>query len=737
MHTKMKHRKYTSGIKGISTFSCFLLFYCVFFLVFACSFFVFMRISVNALTKRSLKISEEMLHAGLIQLESTLDTYQSAALTMNRLSSISKVSSLKSEDLKQSFVAGKKPENFYYVKKAAEDFASSAMYLPNKTDMGFILQNGTVLTRQRFHLNAESLYNEFLTCDGYDTVDDWICFLSEGQNASLLPVRSYTTYDNGTYSGLTYCLRFPINSSNTSAWFYVIIGEEHLLSILLHNSSFFSGAITLTDSQGVVLYSNDSAEQISYSDTMRITGKSGISIEFKMPRVLSQAELQDFYLTALFFSIGYILLGIALTVMFSYRSTQPTRIVFDAANCLDETGTFDCPIDHKFATKESKRIMDVLNQSGLALQSYGNELTRQSESVQYYTFTTLLENGPVFLSEDSLIFVKKKLPAKVLLLKVNGDSYDPETNHVSTDVLKVMRETLPSDSLCYPLQGNIAALIFVKKSADDACVFDLRKKLCDIDYRMVLSPLCTDVKNVYEEYTRSYYQLRFPNNNIPFHSNLQMPSNKAGLVSLYTPQTTISRAIVVKMLLSGQINELLGLLDEYESSMILSEDSLKYVFYACTSALSQFYNIQNLSLPALPAYPSGSTADLFKDLRKLLQTAHNSIDNYYNQAPSFRSEEVMRFINSNLSNTNLYVQMVTEQFDISESDLQNIVKATSGLTFFAYVEKMRMTEARRLLEETDLPINAISERCGYASRVTFSRAYKRFHHSNPSSHRKQ
>ena len=47
-----------------------------------------------------------------------------------------------------------------------------------------------------------------------------------------------------------------------------------------------------------------------------------------------------------------------------------------------------------------------------------------------------------------------------------------------------------------------------------------------------------------------------------------------------------------------------------------------------------------------------------------------------------------------------------------------------------------MTEARRLLEETDLPINAVGERCGYASRVTFSRAYKRFYHVNPSGHRK-
>ena len=718
-----QNRRPSSGLRDLSTFSSFLLFYCVFFLVLACFFFVFLRVSVNALTKRSMKVTEEMLHTGLLQLESTLDTYQSAAMSMNRLSSISKVSALNPEDLSRSFSAGKKTENFYHIKKAQEDFTASAMYLPNKTDIGFILQNGVVLTRQRFHLNAGELYGGFLACDGCGSAEEWTAFLSEGQNAGLLPLRSYTTYDNGTYSGLTYCLRFPISSSRHTAWFYVIIGEEQLLSILLHNSTFFSGSLTLTDPRGTVLYAKGGDREGSYSDAICITGDSGLSVEFRMPRVLSRAELRDFYLTALLFSVGYILLGIVLMVMFSYQSTRPTRLIFDAANALDETGALDPAASHRFATRESRRILDVLNQSGLALQAYSNELTRQAENLQYYTFVTLLENGPVFLSEDSARFVRKKLPARVLLVKPGGE---PE----SGGLLLRMREVLPAGSLCYPLQGNLAALIFDRDFPGDGGLSGLQSAL-EPEGSLVLSPVCADPRAVYEEYTRAYYQLRFSGRRSP---GPQAPE-ETGTAALYTPQPTISRAIVVKMLLAGQIDGLLGLLDEYEASASPSEDALKYVFYACTSALSQFRGIPGIALPPLPEYPSRGTS-LFNDLRKLLQDAGAAVSRYYDQASSLWADEVMGFIRENLGNPGLYVQMVTEAFGISEGELQSMVKAASGLTFFAYVESLRMTEARRLLEETDLPINAVGERCGYASRVTFSRAYKRFYHVNPSGHRK-
>ena len=80
---------------------------------------------------------------------------------------------------------------------------------------------------------------------------------------------------------------------------------------------------------------------------------------------------------------------------------------------------------------------------------------------------------------------------------------------------------------------------------------------------------------------------------------------------------------------------------------------------------------------------------------------------------------------------------LTELFHYSERQITRIVQRCTGLTFSALVGKLRMENAAALLSGTDLPVEAISERTGYANLSSFYRSFTRFYGKTPADYRRQ
>ena len=72
---------------------------------------------------------------------------------------------------------------------------------------------------------------------------------------------------------------------------------------------------------------------------------------------------------------------------------------------------------------------------------------------------------------------------------------------------------------------------------------------------------------------------------------------------------------------------------------------------------------------------------------------------------------------------------------MSDKAVQRLMRGATGMTFFEYLYHRRMEKAKVLLEETDLPIQEISNQCGYASLNTFYKAFQRTYAATPSSMR--
>lgn len=71
------------------------------------------------------------------------------------------------------------------------------------------------------------------------------------------------------------------------------------------------------------------------------------------------------------------------------------------------------------------------------------------------------------------------------------------------------------------------------------------------------------------------------------------------------------------------------------------------------------------------------------------------------------------------------VARAVEQSKLAERTLKRRFKAATGLTILDYVQNLRIEEAKRLLESSDLPVDEISALAGYENPSFFRRLFKR------------
>ena len=64
-------------------------------------------------------------------------------------------------------------------------------------------------------------------------------------------------------------------------------------------------------------------------------------------------------------------------------------------------------------------------------------------------------------------------------------------------------------------------------------------------------------------------------------------------------------------------------------------------------------------------------------------------------------------------------------------DRDTTIGALQGRTVQEWITERRMTQARRLLVETDLTVAEVGRRVGYADPVYFGRSFRRAHATTP------
>ena len=101
------------------------------------------------------------------------------------------------------------------------------------------------------------------------------------------------------------------------------------------------------------------------------------------------------------------------------------------------------------------------------------------------------------------------------------------------------------------------------------------------------------------------------------------------------------------------------------------------------------------------------------------------------------SVTIEKYIQENYKDPSLGLNKISDEFQISESYFSHMFKEKTGVNFSTYLENIRMTEAARLIKETDISLNELYIAVGYNNSNTFRRAFKKVYGVTPSAMREK
>ncbi len=128
-----------------------------------------------------------------------------------------------------------------------------------------------------------------------------------------------------------------------------------------------------------------------------------------------------------------------------------------------------------------------------------------------------------------------------------------------------------------------------------------------------------------------------------------------------------------------------------------------------------------------------------EELEQAVQQFFGRLDSHYNTAPSDYSGttgKVIHLISKKYMEPDLSVEMICDCLGKSRSYLSRMFKENTGMNLLDYLHTTRLTEAKKLLNETDLGISEIASRVGYYSGWTLARVFKRYEGITPTAYRK-
>lgn len=97
-------------------------------------------------------------------------------------------------------------------------------------------------------------------------------------------------------------------------------------------------------------------------------------------------------------------------------------------------------------------------------------------------------------------------------------------------------------------------------------------------------------------------------------------------------------------------------------------------------------------------------------------------------------KKVFRFIEANYR-YQIGLQEVAKEVNLSPAYLTDLVRRETGRTVLNWIVERRIAEARRLLLETDKPVNQIAEKVGYLDTGHFIKLFRRHNGATPQSWR--
>jgi two-component system response regulator YesN len=144
-----------------------------------------------------------------------------------------------------------------------------------------------------------------------------------------------------------------------------------------------------------------------------------------------------------------------------------------------------------------------------------------------------------------------------------------------------------------------------------------------------------------------------------------------------------------------------------------------------------------------PECLGGGIVDQFSDREELIDSLCRTISTALSQWMPVAADvgwvlqNVKNYIEANFTNSELSTNFLSKKFCVSLGYLSTSYKKTFGITITKHIISLQMDYAKKLLEETKLPILAIAENSGYLNLSYFMRTFKKHVECTPTEYREK
>lgn len=590
------------------------------------------------------------------------------------------------------------------------------------------------------------------------------------ETTAIWPVNDVSIKNkNGRYLTYIYATRLS-TLRNSKASLIMLIPEARLASFFESIRTIGADQYLLMDQNANILYASGvSADLIAQSyrkDTLvqRITiedsskllvstrsPQTGLISMATIPYEVIQMDLAE--LTSLFslmFGLALVV-GFALLTVFTVVNVRPIK-----------------RLSHQLSIYAGKPINMDFHQMTSSLSSaitlngdLKNRLDQQSGVLLALLKEYLYERG--FHSEEDMLEKNRAVGVTfhypnyvVLLLRI-----DEEFGNDNTDLVKVFHiavlealHTLPGiEDVCHTIHfSKIAALL---GWSDDST---LEEQIANVN---------TLLGNIYIHGVRVHVSagVSAPFNS-PFHTKnkcaeaeqaLRQVGSATGKLVLFSPvaQAKLPYAYPIekeqrfmRLVRIGAEEEARTLFLEMFDSMLIDSRTTEDMFNQVIADLrSTFVNllfeIADASEEAVQVHwrmlfalhAARNENDVRAEFLSVLSFICRSVADQKQHNNNDLIDRVIDYIQKNVSNENISIISVADQFHIAPAYLSRLIKAQTGNTFSDHVEGLRMAFITECLRDPNTLINDIAQKAGYSNISTFYKAFKRHFGMSPSAYR--
>lgn len=101
-----------------------------------------------------------------------------------------------------------------------------------------------------------------------------------------------------------------------------------------------------------------------------------------------------------------------------------------------------------------------------------------------------------------------------------------------------------------------------------------------------------------------------------------------------------------------------------------------------------------------------------------------------------KESEAKEYILSHYSDKNLSLTFLADELGMNYYTLSRLFNERMGVSFVSYLTTLRLEAAEKLLLNSNMKIEQISEKVGFLSNSTFIKAFKKYYNETPSAYRK-